>query len=264
MNLCASKPQAARGRRGSAMTSEDQRQRRSSVVRMAVYYTACDQLSERAQVARVPRDRRRCAAGSRAYRASAFRAASAAPRTARSFSSRRNGSRPRQPLPMCSWRSTRLPHGFFESFRWNTLMRSSPTSRSNSRNVVVVARLGAEIVAGGQQVTGVEADADARRAVERARGSPRGARSDVRGWCPAPPCARAGPSALARGRSRSSARERVGDQPQALCLACRSCTSPGCITSPSSPSDSARSSSSPSAAIDCARSAGAAAAMLIR
>ena len=52
-----------------------------------------------------------------------------------SFSSRRNGSRPRQPLPMCSWRSTRLPHGFLESFRWNTLMRSSPTIRSNSRNV---------------------------------------------------------------------------------------------------------------------------------
>ena len=34
-----------------------------------------------------------------------------------SLSRRRNGSRPRQPLPMCSCRSTRLPHGFFESFR---------------------------------------------------------------------------------------------------------------------------------------------------
>ena len=52
-----------------------------------------------------------------------------------SLASRRNGSSPRHPFPMCSCRSTRLPHGFFESFRWNTLMRSRPTRRSNSRKV---------------------------------------------------------------------------------------------------------------------------------
>ena len=51
---------------------------------------------------------------------SAFPAFSVSIRMARSAnrgsaSSRRNGSRPTNPLPICSWRSTRLPHGFFES-----------------------------------------------------------------------------------------------------------------------------------------------------
>ena len=53
----------------------------------------------------------------------------------RSCSSRRNGSRPRQPSPMCSCRSTRLPHGRFESLPWNTRRRSRPTRRSKAANV---------------------------------------------------------------------------------------------------------------------------------
>ena len=121
----------------------------------------------------------------------------------------------------------------------------------------VVALVGADVVAGGQQVAGIEADADARRAVEPLEDRRRGARSGGRGWCPARRCARAGSSAPRADARASSVRERLGDQPQPVAPRCRSCTSPGCMTSPSRPSASARSSSSPSAAIDCARSAGA-------
>ena len=57
------------------------------------------------------------------------------PRNRGSLTSRRNGSRPRKPCPMCSCRSTRLPSGFFESFRWNNFKRPKPTSRPNCSNV---------------------------------------------------------------------------------------------------------------------------------
>src|SRR5688572_3577214 len=52
-----------------------------------------------------------------------------------SWRMRRNGSSPRHPSPTCSWRSTRLPHGFLESFAWNTFSRSMPTIRSKAPKV---------------------------------------------------------------------------------------------------------------------------------
>ena len=44
-----------------------------------------------------------------------FRSASAAPRTAGRAGAAGTAPRRGSPRPMCSWRSTRLPHGFFES-----------------------------------------------------------------------------------------------------------------------------------------------------
>ena len=59
----------------------------------------------------------------------------ARPSKRRSWRMRRKGSSPRHPRPMCSCRSTRLPHGFRESFAWKTASRSRPTMRSNASNV---------------------------------------------------------------------------------------------------------------------------------
>ena len=97
----------------------------------------------------------------------------------------------------------------------------------------------------------------------RARGSPPGARTGVRGWCPGRPCARAAPSS-SRAAARASSVAIASPMSRRPSSSVPVVYDPGCITRPSRPSDSARSSSSPSAAIDCARSAGAAAARLIR
>jgi hypothetical protein len=57
------------------------------------------------------------------------------PANLESASSRRKVSSPRHPLPMCSCRSTRLPHGRFESLPWKTTRRGRPTMRSKASNV---------------------------------------------------------------------------------------------------------------------------------
>ena len=83
-----------------------------------------------------------------------------------SCSSHRNGSRPRQPSPMCSWRSTRLPHGRFESFACSTRNRSNPTRRPKAFERLAVPVRRRDVVPGCHEVTGVEADARARRSIE--------------------------------------------------------------------------------------------------
>ena len=209
-----------------------------------------------------PTDPHRCAACSR--RVSSFGVSSSIGRPANrgSFSSRRNGSSPRHPLPMCSCRSTRLPHGFFESFRWKTRTRSSPTMRVELAEGCLVSRFGADVVAGGQQVTGVEAHADPRRSVQPIE--------DGRQVLEA--VSEIGPLAggVLEQHHRPCARPLREQRPIASPIRrSPSCFRPGRVrarvhdetveSERLGPVDS-----SPSAAIDCARSVGGAAARLIR
>ena len=95
------------------------------------------------------------------------------------------------------------------------------------------------------------------------RGSPPGARSDVRDWSPGRRCARA-ESSFVRAAAPRAATAIASPIRRSPSCSVPVVYEPGCMTRPSSPSASARSHSSPSASIDCARSAGAAAARLIR
>ena len=68
--------------------------------------------------------------------------------------------RPISPSPRLAWRSRLEPSGVAESLTCREPSRSSPTTRSNSSRTSREARGGADVVAGREQVAGVQADAE--------------------------------------------------------------------------------------------------------
>ena len=68
---------------------------------------------------------------------------------------------PSSPSPMLAWRSRLLPSGVCESLRCRQPSRSRPTRCSNSAHHRVDARPRADVIAGRQQVAGVQAHAEA-------------------------------------------------------------------------------------------------------
>ena len=170
-----------------------------------------------------------------------------------SFSSRRNGSRPEAALADVLVPIDAAAARLLRVVQVKHLDAVEADDAIERLERLAIALFGADVVAGGQQVAGVEADADARRAVEPLEdrrevleavaevGALPGGVLEQDHRCRAAAARRSSvrsPSAISR--SPSSSVPVVNE--------------PGCITSPSRPSASARSSSSTSAASDCSRS----------
>ena len=90
----------------------------------------------------------------------ALRARTASPRSAARTGTRRMPSRPISPSPRFAWRSRLEPSGVIESFTCSEPSRSRPTTRSNSSSTAGEPSARADVVARGEQVAGVQADAE--------------------------------------------------------------------------------------------------------
>ena len=112
----------------------------------------------------------------------------------------------RQPFPMCSCRSIRLPQGFFESFRWNTRGdRDRQSDRSHERWRHILVR--AQVVTRREEMTGIETHSNPRRR-PCGRVSRPAVRIDNRDWFPGLQCARAISSRGSAAALRASRRLR--------------------------------------------------------
>ena len=105
--------------------------------------------------ARPPRRSVRCG------RARAFRARRRGCRKRGSLTNARAPSMPSSPSPMLAWRSRFEPSGVWESLRCSEPTRPRPTTRSPSSSTAGERRRRADLIAGGEQVAGVQAQPEA-------------------------------------------------------------------------------------------------------
>ena len=183
-------------------------------------------------------------------------------RRARSSGSR-SPSRRSAPWPIRSWRSTRQPRSFFESFAWIDLDEAEAARGVEGVERLAPAVLRDDVVAGGVDVAGVEAEGEARAAVGAGEDRARGARSRGRGRRPGrrpsrggPVVAEAGVFAAASSRPRAI-RSRPASSPSPPC-------EPGWRTRYGIPFASHRSISSTSASTERVRTTGSGEARLMR